>query len=72
MFRIASLSLMTAVMTVGVFAGSANADDRDGRRGYDRDRNVRRVCSIVKKCRLDDGRYRCRREEVCKLVRVRR
>jgi hypothetical protein len=74
MLRFASLSLMTAVLAAGVFAGSANADDRDrdGRRDYDRDRGVRRVCSIVKKCRLDDGRYRCRREEVCKLVRVRR
>jgi hypothetical protein len=72
MLRIASLSLMTAVMAAGMFVGSANADDRDrdGRRGYDRGRDVRRVCSVVKRCRIDDGRYRCRREEVCRLVRV--
>jgi hypothetical protein len=74
MVRIASLSLVGAVLAAGLFGASANADDRDrdGRRGYGRDRDVRRVCSIVKKCRLNDGRYRCRREEVCKLVRVRR
>jgi hypothetical protein len=72
MVRLASLSLVGAVLAAGLFSASANADDRDGRRGYNRDRDVRRVCSVVKKCRLDDGRYRCRREEVCKLVRVRR
>jgi hypothetical protein len=67
MFRIASLTLAGAVLAVGLSTSFAQAQDR--RDGFEGRRQMREVCSIVKRCRFEDGRRRCERERVCKMVR---
>jgi hypothetical protein len=72
MLKIASLTLAGAVLVVGLSTSFAQADDRRegyGREGFEGRRGMREVCSIVKRCRFDDGRRRCERQRVCKMVR---
>jgi hypothetical protein len=70
MNRFASLSLAGAVLTLGLFATSANADPRYGHR--DHHGHMREVCNVVKKCGFRNWHNQCRYERVCHLVRVHR
>jgi hypothetical protein len=66
MMRMVSLSMLGAIMAVTLSTSFAQAEDR---RERGERREARQVCSIVKRCRLDDGRRRCVRERVCRTVR---
>ena len=72
MTKILSMSMLAAVLALSFSSVSQGEErrgrDRDGDRDRDR-REMREVCSTVRKCFRDDGRYRCHRERVCKMVR---
>ncbi len=65
MTRMLSLVVLSSMMALSV-AGSASADERreNGMR-----HGMREQCTIVKRCHSHDGRLRCEREKVCKMVR---
>ena len=73
MTKIVSVSVLAAVMALSFSSLSQAEERRDRDRDRDGDRRdrreVRQICSIVKKCFRDDGRYRCHRERVCRFVR---
>jgi hypothetical protein len=73
MDRVASLSLVGAVLTLGLFVTSANADPRYGYGygGHHHRAHVREVCNVVKKCGFRNWHHQCRYERVCHLVRTR-
>jgi Ni/Co efflux regulator RcnB len=50
-----SVSMLAAMMALGVTSGAAQADERER-------------CTWVRKCHRDDGRLQCHREKVCKMI----
>ena len=66
MIKIVPVSVLAAILAVGLSTGFAQAEERD----RDRDRSrVRQVCTYETRCHREDGRRQCHREKVCKMVR---
>ena len=57
MKKLISLSMLAGILALGATSSVAQAEERER-------------CTTVRKCHWDDGRRRCERERVCRMVHI--